>query len=300
MSMQYGNVCFDFVGLRHYDWRAISDPAMTTAVPILRLKTLDDLRAEIDAIDDSLHDLLMRRAGLAADIAGLKTASGSGVLFRPGREAAVVRRILARHRGPFPAASVVRIWREVIAGVLRLQGVCKVVAVESAAYELARDHFGTGASVKALASPRAAIAAVRSKRATVAVLPWPKAGERRWRREPPWWLALCKAGVPRVVAAIPALAEPQALAVALQPPEESGDDRSLIGFVSRETFSPQILHKSLTRSGFKSRLVAHRKNAALFDVAGFVAEDDVRLKTVGPQRATVIGAYATPFRTGAA
>src|SRR5437879_4340389 len=92
----------------------IKTPAMSTAVRTLRRATLDDLRAEIDAIDDSLHDLLMRRAGLAGDIARLKAtapAGASGPLFRPGREAAIVRRILARHKGPFPPAALVRIWR---------------------------------------------------------------------------------------------------------------------------------------------------------------------------------------------
>jgi chorismate mutase / prephenate dehydratase len=270
-------------------------PAMTTAVPILRPKTLDDLRAEIDAIDDSLHDLLMGRAALASDIARLKAASGAGPLFRPGREAAVVRRILARHRGPFPAASVVRIWREVMSSVLRLQGgsrdVCKVVAVQDAAYELARDHFGTGAAVKAVASAATAIRAVAARRATVAVLPWPSS------KDDAWWPPLCKPGAARVVAAVPALSAPTALVVALQPPEPSGDDRSLIGFVPRETFSPQVLHNSLARGGFKGRLLARKKNAALFDVEGFVADGDPRLKALGDRPATVIGAYAAALET---
>lgn len=47
-------------------------PPMSTAVRTLRRATLEDLRAEIDAIDRSLHHFLMRRAGLAADIARLK------------------------------------------------------------------------------------------------------------------------------------------------------------------------------------------------------------------------------------
>ena len=65
---------------------------MTTAVRTLRRATLEDLRVEIDAIDDSLHDLLMHRAGLAADIARLKNAGlgRDGAFFRPGREARVI------------------------------------------------------------------------------------------------------------------------------------------------------------------------------------------------------------------
>ena len=72
------------------------------------------LRAEIDALDDAMHDLLMRRAAVVARMArsGIKSATGS---FRPGREALIMRRLIGRHRGPLPAAAVLRVWREVIA-----------------------------------------------------------------------------------------------------------------------------------------------------------------------------------------
>jgi len=39
---------------------------MTTAVDTLRRAILEDLRAEIDAIGESFHDLPMRRAGPVA------------------------------------------------------------------------------------------------------------------------------------------------------------------------------------------------------------------------------------------
>ena len=206
----------------------IKTPAMSTAVRTLRRATLDDLRAEIDAIDDSLHDLLMRRAGLAGDIARLKAKApvgASGPLFRPGREAAIVRRILARHKGPFPPAALVRIWREVIGALLRLQGPLTVATAATGLNELARDHFGTVATVRAQATPFAAIRAVSAARATVAVVPWPATSDS----ERPWWLALAKTpsgknGAPRVVAALPALGrgkQPLALAVAMMAPEPS-------------------------------------------------------------------------------
>ena len=46
---------------------------------------------------------------------------GVGVPLRPGREASIARRLLARHAGPFPALGVVRIWREVICACTSLQ-----------------------------------------------------------------------------------------------------------------------------------------------------------------------------------
>jgi len=288
---------------------------MTTAVRTLSRATLEDLRAEIDAIDDSLHDLLMRRASLAADIARLKNGGAAapagkrnqGPFFRPGREAAVVRRILGRHAGPFPAAALVRIWREVMGAILNLQGQVTVAAPGTALGEMARDHFGTGATVRPQASPAAAIRALVGGRATVAVVPWPKASDRRWRAERPWWLALARDGAPRVVAALPALAaktSPTALIVAPMPPESSGDDRTLIAVSCRRTCSSPTLARALAASGLKGRVVARASagRAALIEVEGFVSDQSVNLEALtlvaGNVRPVVIGAYAVPSAPG--
>src|SRR3546814_16093049 len=62
--------------------------------------SLDDLRRQIDEIDDAIHDLLMRLTELARQTG---PATGQGSLFmRPGREARVLLRPVARHPGPSP------------------------------------------------------------------------------------------------------------------------------------------------------------------------------------------------------
>jgi chorismate mutase/prephenate dehydratase len=293
---------------------------MTTAVRNLSRATLEDLRTEIDAIDDSLHDLLMRRASLAADIARLKNGAApssakastgkqerkreQAPFFRPGREAAVVRRILGRHTGPFPASALVRIWREVMGALLHLQGPVTVAAAGSGFNELARDHFGTGARVQPQASPGAAIRALAAGRATVAVVPWPKTNDRRWRAERPWWLALAKNDAPRVVAGLPALADagqsPTALVVAPMPPESSGHDRTLIAVVCRRRCASPSFARALAASGLKGRIVARavEGRAALIEVDGFVTDQSVNLEALtivaGNIKPVVIGAYAVP------
>ncbi|HTI86647.1 MAG TPA: chorismate mutase [Alphaproteobacteria bacterium] len=269
---------------------------MTTAVRTLRRATLEDLRAKIDAIDDSLHDLLMRRAGLAADIARLKTAApgSNGVFFRAGREAAVVRRILGRHRGPFPAAAVVRIWREIVAGVLSLQGELTVAASSPELIEMAREHFGSGSGLRRFASPAAAIRALGQRRATAALAPWP--GSTPDRR---WWFALAKASTkvdaPRVVAALPVLGErPAAVVLANAAPEPSGDDRTLI--VVRGTVTAKAIARALSHARLDGAVIARGDGATLVDVDGFVADDSPSLTALrvalGAKGVTVIGAYA--------
>ena len=75
--------------------------------------SLEELRREIDEIDDAIHDLLMRRAQVVEQIGIAKRPDNQ--IFRPGREAIILRRLAARHTGAFPIAVVVRIWREMIA-----------------------------------------------------------------------------------------------------------------------------------------------------------------------------------------
>ena len=86
------------------DAGAQTAPAL--AAPRLAAPTLGDVRAELDRIDDALHDLLMERAAVVGRLAEGRL-KGPAVL-RPGREAAILRRLLARHRGALPPAAVVR------------------------------------------------------------------------------------------------------------------------------------------------------------------------------------------------
>src|SRR3546814_9865393 len=71
---------------------------------------LDDLRRQVDEIDDAIHDLLMRRAKLG-ESSGLVKGGGRANL-RPEREAQIRRRRESRHEGRCPPASGVRVWRE--------------------------------------------------------------------------------------------------------------------------------------------------------------------------------------------
>ncbi|RMD61088.1 MAG: chorismate mutase, partial [Alphaproteobacteria bacterium] len=107
-------------------------------------RALEDLRREIDEIDDAIHDLLIRRSEVTRRIGALKNDNGNRM--RPGREAMVLRRLIARHRGSFPKALIVRIWREIFAAGTALQGPLAVAVYAPEGTfgyrNLARDHFG--------------------------------------------------------------------------------------------------------------------------------------------------------------
>src|SRR5580692_9033436 len=95
-------------------------PTQTTEAPPLEdgwRPDLSALRARLDELDDNIHDLLMERARVVENVA----RSGKTAAFRPGREASILRRLLARHTGKLPARTLVRMWREMLAGTTAMQ-----------------------------------------------------------------------------------------------------------------------------------------------------------------------------------
>ena len=72
---------------------------------------LNRLRTQIDAVDDELLQLFNRRAQLARTVGEVK---GTGVVYRPEREAQVLRRLTADNPGPLPEKAVAHLFTEVI------------------------------------------------------------------------------------------------------------------------------------------------------------------------------------------
>jgi|GEM_PF-5009699 len=63
------------------------------------LPTLDQIRQEIDSIDQQIADLINQRAKCANTVGEVKKASGEKdiIYYRPEREAQVLRRVMQRN-----------------------------------------------------------------------------------------------------------------------------------------------------------------------------------------------------------
>ena len=97
-----------------------------------RLRQLAGLRAELDRVDDALHDTLMRRAEVVTQVAAL--GAKGRVPLRPGREASIIcGGLLARNRGALAPATLVRVWREMLAGSSAQQNPMAVVTGDAGA-----------------------------------------------------------------------------------------------------------------------------------------------------------------------
>lgn len=75
-------------------------------------------RNAIDQIDKQILDLINERAKHARHIGELK---GTGVVYRPEREAQVLRRIKKLNTGPLPDEAVARLFREIMSECLAIE-----------------------------------------------------------------------------------------------------------------------------------------------------------------------------------
>ena len=278
------------------------------------------LRRDIDRIDDAMHDLLMQRTEIVLRIGAAKRdapdpARGFFVATRPGREAVIVRRLLARHTGAFPAEVLVRLWRERIGTLMRVQGPFTVAVFlpdRGAGYlEIARDHYGSYTETVSYQVIGRVLKAVAEGAAGVAILPLPDETVTEL-----WWPALIGNTKPRmqVIARLPFAGpgagrggEVEAFAVAPVSPEPTGDDRSLLAVetnssVSRTQLSTKLANAGLTmRAYWDMRSFTPEARVHLVEVDGFVTDTDPQVVQLGRSNdesvrdARCIGAYPTPL-----
>jgi chorismate mutase-like protein len=272
---------------------------------------LAKLRAQLDALDDQIHDLLMRRAAVVEGVA--REGGKVGTKIRPGREAIILRRLLERHKGALPEQAIVRIWREVFGAALIIEG-GQIVAVCDGEgghdrMALAREHFGPYTPVRRHANPAQTLADLARDSAQLAVLPAPGEDEDG---NGGWWPMLTAAGAHRlfVIAKLPfwpkrmeGAPAGEAYVVAAVRPDPSGEDRSLISLELGADTSRARVTALLKDAGFVPgamwlrRVPGDARLRALAEVDGLVADDDARLAAVagldGPP--VVIGGYAVPL-----
>ncbi len=279
--------------------------------------THDDPAEEIIRIDQQVHDLLMRRAGLLRAVRKADAADAAQVSLRPGEDAATVRRIVERHTGDFPLRAVVRIWREILTASLSAdaQYSVHVYAGENALafWDLARTYFGATMPVTGHATASAVVHACAEDKMACGLVPLPESAEN----VSPWWAQLAAAGEdgPRIVARLPLVLNdggrfdyPAAYALGTIEQRPTGDDTSVLFLETQQELSRARLQSLLKQAGIEVQIVAAGQEAAraatrelLVETKDFVAPADPRLdklvEAAGEAllRVNVMGGYANPL-----
>ena len=298
--------------LPHRDSTTITAPTAIETMADLP-SDLAQLRRRIDEIDDRLQDLLIERLDVVAGVALHKRDHGRVAAHQPAREAEIVRRLVARNRGAFPPATLVRMWRELLGATVRLQDAVAVAVYappEAQGYwDLARDHYGSHTPMLAYRTVGQVIRAVSEGQAAIGVLPMPEEEDAD-----PWWRHLLSSdnGAPRVIARLPFGARgnarsggADALAIGNFPEQETGHDRTLIVTENAPDISRGRMLSILAALGLRCTFMASYEQTqganTLIELDGFVPLSDRRLEGFGVQlgsdlfRMMRLGLYAVPL-----
>jgi len=278
---------------------------------------LDGLRRRIDEIDDRLQDLLAERLEIVAGVAAHKRGKGAIAAHQPAREAEIIRRLVRRNKGGFPAATLVRMWRELLAATVRLQSSFAVAVYappQTPGYwDLARDHYGSQTPMVPYRSTSHVIGAVMDGQAAVGVLPMPAEDD-----PDPWWRHLLSTdgNAPHVIARLPFGARgnacpngADALAIGRGSEQPTGQDRTFFATENTPDISRARIVSTLSELGLACTFIAFCEHAdsvnTLIEIDGFVPAGDPRLGRFQGQlgkslsRLLRLGSYAVPLASAA-
>ena len=148
-------------------------------------RDLEQVRADIDAIDQQIQTLISRRAECAQRVAAIKLDEINAALergepeaevvyYRPEREAQVLRRIIERNQWPLAGDNMAHVFREIMSACLAQEEPLKVgylgpegTFTQSAVFK----HFGHSARALPLATIEEVFHEVEAGSADFGVVP---------------------------------------------------------------------------------------------------------------------------------
>jgi len=138
-----------------------------------KAETIEQLRNQIDSVDDRVVELLNERARLVIEVGRLKTSSNLE-FHVPGRERQIYERLLNLNPGPFPNDALRSIYREIISACLSLESPMKVAFLGPKAtfsHLATMQQFGLSAELVPLKSIPAVFEEVEKGKALYGVVP---------------------------------------------------------------------------------------------------------------------------------
>ena len=258
-----------------------------------------DTTAQIDALDDKIQDLLIKRAALAGGVT-------------PAQQSQTLRRIAARHKGNLPLTALVSIWREMMSVAASPKRVVHVYTADRAGTfrDMARGLFGSVVPMESHLSATTIVTQCSNDAEAFGIVPPPESDEN----SRPWWSQLAPVGTPgpRIVAVLPLVGDSkiEAYVIGSLDLEPSGNDSTVFRLEAEESVSLSRLQSLLKQAGLDARLVAVGRAAGvrqhLMEIPGFVASDDSRIGVLmenaggAVPRISVVGSYANPLAQDAA
>ena len=176
---------------------------------------LASLRARIDTLDETLHRALIERSAIIDELIVAKGSTvDKGAVFRPGREAQMMRNLAERHEGSLPLAVIEELWHLIIASHTALQAPYRAFVDVSSdplpAWDTARFLLGFAVPVEPCGSPDLVLDAMAEHGTALGIVPIVNRSE--------WWRRLGGEG-PRIMSRTPIMQRPHGGAGGVTDPE---------------------------------------------------------------------------------
>jgi chorismate mutase / prephenate dehydratase len=135
--------------------------------------TLEELRLEIDNLDDQLLELLNQRMQWVHKVGEIKNKAKS-IIYRPEREKQILERMFSQNKGPLNKAAIEAIYLEIFAAARNIELPERIAYLGpegSFTHQAAESRFGAMSEYMTLPTIKAVFEAVETERAKFGVIP---------------------------------------------------------------------------------------------------------------------------------
>ncbi len=135
--------------------------------------SLEDLRKQIDEIDEKIVKTINERAEIVKEIGRLKNKDNTDI-YVPERESIVYKKVTSHNNGPFPDSTIRAIYREIMSGSLALERPLNIAFLgpeASFSHVAAKNKFGESVKCTALADIPAVFKAVAKRHVDYGIVP---------------------------------------------------------------------------------------------------------------------------------
>lgn len=285
---------------------------------------LNNLRQQIDQIDDQIIALLAARMAVVMRVGELKKQNSESFFIKSSREADMIKNLLKKSDDKLFHATIVSIWRKIITNANIHEQPLKIAIhnpknISDIGY-LVREYYNNEVPILSFDSANNVVLELENKHSQIAIFELPNAENESEKKEDTkenWWISLAynKAGL-RVFAKIPFIefanrdrrfSELQLVAVAIKPAEKSAEDCTvLVVEVASEVSRHQLLNV-LKEEQLEARILKaastkqfDRISFFLIELNGFFEENSEILKRLAAHKTKpfvkVIGHFAKPIQ----
>ncbi len=146
------------------------------------MSEINKLRKQIDKIDLQILNLLKKRSKIAVNIG---TEKKSDNLFRPERQASILKKILKKNDNNLKSSYVLSFWRSIFLSQIDIQGGIKIIISGSIAKSYIKtiyDYFSHDIEIITINNISKALEKIYNEKNILTILPYP--GENKNAK---WW-----------------------------------------------------------------------------------------------------------------